>query len=153
MAKVIVVGKEMKPYTLDNQNGKEITVPCCPGKKTLLSFHPLAWTGVCTKHMELLDSLYDEFEALKTVSLGVSVDASPSKKAWADSMGIKKLQLLSDFWPHGGLAQYLDIFDSTGGYSLRANVLTDENGVITFLKVYPMSELPDFNEVLDFLKK
>lgn len=153
MAKVVVIGKELKPYTLDNHMGNEITVPCCKGKKTLLSFHPLAWTGVCTKQMELLDSLYDDFESLNVVSFGVSVDAAPAKKAWAESMGLKKLQLLSDFWPHGALAEDLDIFDSAGGFSKRANVIVDENGVVTFLKVYPMAELPDFNELIDFLKK
>lgn len=153
MANVIVVGKELKPYTLGNHMGNEITVPCCSGKKTLLSFHPLAWTSVCTKQMELLDSLYDEFETLGVVSFGVSVDASPAKKAWAKSMGLKKLQLLSDFWPHGGLAERLDIFDSAGGYSSRANVLIGENGIATFLKAYPIAELPDFSELFAFLKK
>lgn len=153
MSKVVVVGKELKAYTLENHLGNEITIPACGGRKTLLSFHPLAWTGVCTKQMELLDSLYNEFEALNVTSFGVSVDASPAKKAWAESMGLKKLQLLSDFWPHGRLAEALDIFDQTNGFSLRANVLTDENGVVTFLKVYPIAEVPDFNELLDFLKK
>lgn len=153
MAKVVVIGKELKPYTLGNHMGNEITVPCRGGRKTLLSFHPLAWTGVCTKQMELLDSLYDEFEALNVVSFGVSVDASPAKKAWAESMGLKKLQLLCDFWPHGGLAECLDIFDSTEGFSKRASVIVDESGVVCFLKVYPIAELPDFNELIDFLKK
>lgn len=153
MAKIIMTGKELTTHTLDNHLGNAIAVPLCSGKGTLLSFHPLAWTGLCTKQMELLDSLYDEFEALGIVSFGVSVDASPAKKAWADSMGLKKLQLLSDFWPHGALAEALDIFDSGDGVSLRANALTDEKGIITFLKVYPIAELPDFNELLDFLRK
>lgn len=153
MSKVVVVGTKLRPFTLENHLGNEITIPCCSGKKTLLSFHPLAWTGICTKQMELLDSLYDEFEALNVVSFGLSVDAAPAKKAWAESMGLKKLQLLSDFWPHGGLAEALDIFDTTNGISLRVNVLIDENGVVSFLKVYPMSEVPDFNELLDLLKK
>lgn len=149
----VVVGKELKSFTLDNQMEKQITIPCCAGKLTLLSFHPLAWTGICTKQMELLDSLYDELEALKVVSFGVSVDAAPSKKAWAKSMGLKKLQLLSDFWPHGELAEALDIFYSKDGISKRANVLIDEKGIVTFLKVYPISELPDFNDVFGFLRK
>lgn len=153
MAKIVVVGKELKPITLDNHMGNEISIPCCCGKKLLLSFHPLAWTGVCTKQMELLDSLYDDFEALGVVPFGVSMDASPSKKAWADSMGLKKLQLLSDFWPHGALAESLDIFNSEGGFSARANVIVGEEGVVTFLKEYPMAEVPDFNELLDLLKK
>lgn len=153
MAKVVVVGKKLESYTLDNHMGNEITLPCCEGKLTLLSFHPLAWTGICTKQMELLDSLYNEFEALNVISFGLSVDPSPAKKAWAESMGLKKLQLLSDFWPHGGLAEKLDIFDTKNGFSKRANVLIDEKGVVSYLKVYPIAELPDFSDIFAFLKK
>jgi len=153
MAKVVVVGSKLKPITLENHMGNEISLPCCHGKKILLSFHPLAWTGICTKQMELLDSLYDNFEASGIVSFGISVDAAPSKKAWADSMGLKKLQLLCDFWPHGALADSLDLFDSTAGISARANVIIDESGGVAFLKEYPIAELPDFNELFSFLKK
>lgn len=153
MTKIVIVGKKLEPCTLDNHMGNEIAIPCCEGKHTLLSFHPLAWTGICTKQMELLDSLYDEMEALNVVSFGVSVDAAPSKKAWAESMGLKKLQLLSDFWPHGGLAEHLDIFDTKHGFSKRANVLIDEKGVVSCLNVYPIAELPDFSDIFAFLKK
>lgn len=153
MAQTIAIGTKMKPFTLDNQNGQEIKVPCCEGKKTLLSFHPLAATGICTKQMQLLDSLYDEFQALGVVSFGMSVDASPAKKMWAESMGLKKLQLLADFWPHGGVAQSLGIFDDQEGISARANILLDEEGKVIWVKVYPMSVVPDFSEIIEFLKK
>ncbi|MDL2297517.1 redoxin domain-containing protein [Synergistaceae bacterium OttesenSCG-928-D05] len=148
----IAIGKEVKHFTLDNQNGQEIKVPCCEGKKILLSFHPLAATGICTKQMQLLDSLHDEFQALGVIPFGVSVDASPAKKMWAESMGLKKLQLLCDFWPHGALADSLGIFDDQEGISLRANILIGEEGKVLWTKVYPMAVVPDFSEIIDFLK-
>ena len=46
--KVINVGEPVPDFTLKDQNEKEITLSDLKGKKVLLSFHPLAWTGVCT---------------------------------------------------------------------------------------------------------
>lgn len=75
------------------------------GKKVLLSFHPLAWTSVCEKQMKALDERYDELEDLNVVPVGISVDSVPSKLAWSDHMGLRKLRILSDFWPHGEVAK------------------------------------------------
>lgn len=152
MSQVISVGSTVKPFTLDDQFDKEISMASLAGKKFLLSFHPLAWTGICTKQMLKLDEAYEQFEAKNTISFGLSVDASPSKKAWGESMKLKKLQLLCDFWPHGGVAESLGIFRKDEGISERANILLDEHGKAVWVKVYEMSVLPDFKEILDFLR-
>ncbi len=54
--------------------------------------------------MKSLEETGDIFEGLNTVVLGMSVDTVPSKKAWADYRGTKKTNLVSDFWPHGEVA-------------------------------------------------
>jgi peroxiredoxin len=123
------------------------------GKKILLSFHPLAWTEVCAKQMQSLEANFEVFQSQNTVPLGISVDAVPCKKAWAASLGIEKVALLADFWPHGGIAAKLGLFIDKFGFSERANVILDEQRKAIFVKVYPLKELPDINEVLDFLKK
>jgi peroxiredoxin len=56
--------------------------------------------------------------------------------------------LLSDFWPHGGVARMYGLFRDVEGYSERANVLVDESGKVTWVKVYDIPELPDIDEVL-----
>lgn len=119
----------------------------------LLSFHPLAWTEVCAKQMQSLEANYEAFQSLNTVPLGFSVDAAPCKKAWAKSLGIEKVDLLADFWPHGDLAAKLGLFIDKFGFSERANVILDKQRKAVFVKVYPIKELPDITEVLDFLRK
>jgi alkyl hydroperoxide reductase subunit AhpC len=37
------------------------------------------------------------------------------------------------------------------GISERANVIVDENGIVKWVKVYPLPELPDLNEILQVL--
>ncbi|MGY4687642.1 peroxiredoxin [Petrotoga sp. DB-2] len=147
------VGDAAPNFKLKDQNGDEISLSGFKGKKVLLSFHPLAWTGVCETQMKNLDLKYDELEKLNVVPLGISVDSSPSKKAWAQNMKINKLKLLSDFWPHGEVARKYGIFDEENGFSKRANFLIDEEGKIEFVKVYELRDQPDLNEIMNSIKR
>jgi peroxiredoxin len=122
------------------------------GKKVLLSFHPLAWTGVCAKQMKSLEANREALERYNTVALGLSVDAVPCKAAWAKELGIEHTQLLADFWPHGGVAAAYGVFRDKNGFSERANIIIDEKGTVIFAKVYPISELPDIEEILSVLR-
>ena len=68
-------------------------------------------------------------------------------------MDIKNTRLLSDFWPHGEVAKSYGIFRDTDGFSERANIIIDEDQKVIFAKVYPTSQLPDFEEILKILGK
>lgn len=145
-------GVKMPDFTLqDNQDG-EVKLSDLRGKKVLLSWHPLAWTSVCTDQMRALEANYKKFEELNTIPLGLSVDPAASKKVWAQVLSIKKTKLLSDFYPHGALAKELNIFIEKLGASGRANILVDEEGVIQWVKIYDIPQLPDINEVLEAIK-
>ncbi len=92
------------------------------------------------------------FEDLNTTAVGISVDSIPCKKAWAKSLGIEKTSLLSDFWPHGEVAKLYGIFREKNGISERANIIIDQEQKIVLFKVYEISQLPDINEIIDFIK-
>ena len=149
----VQVGDTFGDFSLKNQKEAVIDTAALAGKKILLSFHPLAWTEVCAKQMQSLEANYAAFQSLNTVPLGLSVDSVPCKKAWAEKLGIEKTDLLADFWPHGGLAMRLGIFIERFGFSERANIILDEKRSASLVKIYPLKELPDIKEVLDFLKK
>ena len=114
----------------------------------LLSWHPLAWTSVCTDQMRALDANHDKLAALNTVAIGMNVDPGPSKSAWAKVLCLKETQLLADFWPHGKVAKDYELFLEDLGFSARANVLIDEHGKVAWAKEYPIGQLPDIEEVL-----
>jgi peroxiredoxin len=151
--KPITKGEIAPDFTLKDQYGKDFKLSSFKGKKVLLSFHPLAWTGVCTQQMKSLEANYKKFTELNTVAVGLSVDAIPAKKAWADNMGLKQLRILADFWPHGGVAKAYGLFREHGGTSERANIIVDEKGKVAWVKVYEISQLPPIDEVIDALKK
>jgi peroxiredoxin len=150
---MIEVGATAPDFSLKDQNGKVVKLSSLKGKKVLLSFRPLAWTSVCHDQMRLLEENHLRFDELNTVALGIGVDSSPSNKAWAQSMDIKNTRLLADFWPHGEVAKSFGLFRVKDGFSERANIIIDENQKVIFAKVYPTSQLPDFEEIFVALKK
>jgi peroxiredoxin len=147
------IGDIVLDFTLKDQHGEPFNLGSQKGKKVLLSFHPLAFTKICSEQMKALEQKYDEFVKLNVIPVGISVDPVPSKHAWARELGLKKLRILSDFWPHGGVAKLLGIFRENEGFSERANIIVDEEGKAIFVKVYEIKELPDLEEIFKFLKE
>src|SRR6056297_3108822 len=149
---IIKIGEHFEEFLLADQDGNSFNTEELKDKKILLSFHPLAWTSVCRDQMKGIEKNYEHFKELGIVPVGISVDSSPSKKAWAESIGLKQLKLLSDFWPHGELAKKLGIFIEDKGISKRVNILLDENRKVIWTKIYPIKEVPDFLEIINNYK-
>ncbi|OGO24829.1 MAG: thioredoxin peroxidase [Chloroflexi bacterium RBG_16_51_9] len=147
------VGTAAPDFTLKDHLGKEFKLSALRGKRVMLSFHPLAWTGVCANQAKALDTKKPIFDSLNTIAVGISVDSVPSKKAWADDLEIKDTRMLADFWPHGAVARLYGVFREEDGLAQRSNFVIDENGKVVFSKVYDMDKLPDIEEIIGALKK
>jgi peroxiredoxin len=148
---MIEVGQKAPDFVLKDQNGKNVSLSKLKGKRVLLSFRPLAWTAVCHDQMRSLEENHARFDDLDAVALGIGVDSVACNKAWGQSMDIKNTRLLSDFWPHGGVAKLFGIFRDQDGFAERANIVLDEHQTVLFAKIYPTSELPDIQEILALL--
>ncbi|MFW6287888.1 MAG: redoxin domain-containing protein [bacterium] len=147
----IEVGADAPEFNVKDNKNQNISLSFYNGKKVLLSWHPLAWTPVCTDQMRSLENNWQKFQDLNTVPLGFSVDPQPTKQVWATALVIKNVSLPSDFWPHGKIAMDYGIFNESKGISERANIIIDENSKVMWVKVYPSGQLPDITEVLQVL--
>lgn len=152
MGSCFKAGEKAPDFSLYNHNDKLFKLGDLKDKRVLLSFHPLAWTGVCAKQMKSLEDNFKTFEELNTIAVGINADSIPSKKARAESLNIKNTQLLSDFWPHGKVAQLYNIFREKDGFSERANILINEDQIIEFVRIYEIGKLPDIKEIITFIK-
>lgn len=83
---------------------------------------------------------------MQTQVLGLSVDSVPCLKAWAESLGGITYPLLSDFYPHGRVAQMYGVLRPEG-YSERAIFVLDKRGVIRYVDVHDIDKQPD-NDLL-----
>ena len=145
------VGEQAPDFELPAVGDEKIRLGDYRGKKKIvLSFHPLAWTGICAIQMQNLQKNIKELIDKDTVALGISVDSVPSKTAWAESLGVKDVELLADFEPKGGVAEKYGILRDEG-FAERAVFVVDKEGIIRFAKVYPIKEQPDVGEFCSVL--
>ncbi|MBN1620315.1 redoxin domain-containing protein [candidate division WOR-3 bacterium] len=150
---MIQTGIKAPDFVLEDQNGEKISLNQFRDKSVLLSFHPLAWTSVCSEQMKALESSFEIFEKFNVMPLGINVDPVPSKKAWAENLGLKKLKILSDFWPHGKTAENYGIFRTENGFSERANIIISPEREIILTKLYKIPELPELSEIIGFISR
>ena len=150
----VEVGGIAPDFALKDQDERQVRLSDFRGRKrVVLSFHPLAWTGVCQEQMQDLEELREDLGELKAVALGLSVDSVSCKRAWAKAIGIKKTSLLADFWPHGEVARAYGVFRDNSGFSERAVVVVGLKGVVQFKQIYPIKEVPDMREIFVVLER
>ena len=91
------------------------------------------------------------FAGLDTQVLGISVDSVPCMTAWAKDLGGITYPLLSDFWPHGGVAQQFGVLRSEG-FTERAIFVIDKQGVIRYVDVHDIDQQPSNDELRRVLR-
>jgi peroxiredoxin (alkyl hydroperoxide reductase subunit C) len=103
-------------------------------------FYPLAFSGICTGELDQLRDDLAEFADVQV--LAISVDSVYTLKAWSDQQGYD-FPLLSDFWPHGKVAQDYGVFNDEAGLANRGTFLVDIDGVIRFAEMNQPGEARD----------
>ena len=120
-------------------------------RQVVVAFHPLAFTPVCATQMCGYQADLSRFDGANAAVLGISVDAQPAKSAWAQSLGPISFDLLSDFHPHGDVAQKYGVYRPKDGISERAIFVVDTGGKIAWAKVYDIPQQPDNAEIFAIL--
>ncbi len=82
--------------------------------------------------------------------MGLSVDSTDCLAAWAESLGGITYPLLSDFYPHGQIAQTYGVLRAEG-YSERAIFVIDKMGIIRYVDVHDIDLQPDNDELFRVL--
>jgi peroxiredoxin len=130
-------------FTLPSVSGKKITLSQFRGKKNVvLSFVPAAWTPVCSEQWPGYIMVKDTFDQKDTVLLGITVDNIPTLKAWTQHIGPLWFEVLSDFWPHGAVADKYGVL-RPDGLSERALFFIDDKGIIRAVVVMDINKKPD----------
>ena len=148
------VGEKAPEFTLPDRNGQPVRLSDFAGKRVVLYFYPRDNTPGCTRQACAFARLYEEFQALNAVVVGVSKDSAASHDKFAQKYGLPfvllsdpELQAIQAY----GVWQEKKLYGKTSMGVVRTTYLLDEQGVIQ--KVMPKVK-PDQNagEVLAFLK-
>jgi mycoredoxin-dependent peroxiredoxin len=128
------VGDVAPDFSLPDQDKQVVSLAELRGTPVLLVFYPFAFSGICTGELcQLRDELTTYTDAGVTV-LAISTDPVFSLKAFKAQEGYD-FRLLSDFWPHGAVAQAYDVFNDKAGMAVRGTFLVDAEGKIAFAEV------------------
>ncbi len=93
------------------------------------------------------------FESYDAQVLGISIDTVPTNSAWARSLGGLNYPLLSDFWPHGEVADKFGVFRQEGGHSERALFVIDKEGKVAYIDVHDIAKQPDNEDLFEVLRQ
>jgi mycoredoxin-dependent peroxiredoxin len=146
----IEVGSEAPDFELEDQHGKRVTLSGFRGRRhVVLVFYPFAFTRVCTGELVAIrDTLATARDDVQVLT--VSVDSVFAHRVFAEQ---EKLEypLLSDFWPHGAVAQAYGVFDEERGCARRGTFVIDKDGVVRWKVVTGMPDARDVDEYLRVL--
>ncbi|MDO8337056.1 MAG: redoxin domain-containing protein [Microcella sp.] len=131
----LAVDSPAPSFALRDQFGRTIAVPDARlGRAVLLVFFPQAFTPTCTDELRSLAAERAALEASDVAVLAVSVDSMATLRAFDDAEELG-LALLSDFWPHGAVADSYGAFLPDRGWADRVSVLADGNGIVRAVAV------------------
>ena len=136
-------GTTAPDFTLKDQNNQDVTLADFRGEKNvLLVFYPFAFTGTCEGELCGIRDDLDAFQSDEVQVLSVSIDSPFAHKVWAQRQGFE-FPLLSDFWPHGEVAQAYGVFNEEKGMANRGTFVIDKNGVVRFSEMNMPGEARD----------
>ena len=128
----IEVGDLAPDFVLQDQDRQEVRLSDLRGKKVVLVFYPLSFTGTCQGELCAIRDEIADFSGDDVQTLAVSVDSTAVHKRWADEQGYT-FPILADFWPHGEVARQYGVLDETSGLALRGTFILDAEGRVAWL--------------------
>jgi peroxiredoxin len=148
----VKVGDIAPDFELPSTRGERVRLSDYRGKKkVVISFVPAAWTPVCSAQWPGYMFAIDYFEEANATILGITVDNIPTLHAWTTAMGGIGFPVLSDFYPHGQVAERYGILRSNG-MTERALFVVDLEGVLTYIDVRDIHERPPLEELIEAIQ-
>jgi peroxiredoxin len=158
---VLEIGVQAPDFELSAVTGErrhKVRLADFRGKKNMvLVFYPLDWTSTSAEQITAYNRELGKFAALEAQVLGITVDSTWGHLAWQEKVvGTVNYPLLSDFYPHGEIAQMYGVFrtgNPASGINESAVFVIDKNGKIVFAQRYELGAAPDHRDVLEALER
>jgi len=149
------VGDTAPDFKLYTSDLTEISLSGFKGKKVIIHFFPMAFTGTCTEQLCTMRDNFSYYEGIDAQVIGISVDSPFSLSKFKEEQSYQ-FPLLSDFNKAVSVAYgafYDEFVFGLKGVSKRAAFVIDEEGKIAYAEVLENAkDLPDFKAINDALK-
>ena len=133
-------------FTLKDQHNGEVNLASFKGRQAVvLLFYPATFTGVCQGELQAVQDDLATFQNDDVQVVAVSVDSPFANKVWAEQQGFT-FPILSDFWPHGAVAQAYGVFNDVVGRACRGTFVIDKQGLVRWKIVNAIPDARDHSE-------
>jgi len=149
------IGDKAPDFKLFNTEKKEVSLSDFAGKKVLVLFFPLAFTGVCTTELCSVRDGITDYNDMDVTVLAISVDSLFTLEKFKSEQSLN-FDLLSDFNRTTAKAYdalYEDFVLGMKHVAKRSAFVVDGDGVIQYAEVLESAgDLPDFDKIKAALK-
>lgn len=144
-----LVGKPAPDFTLEGVFGdqfKTVSLKDYRGRWLVIFFYPLDFTFVCPTEITAFNDAYDQFQAMNTDVLSVSVDSVHSHLAWKKDLGELRFGMLSDMTKE--MSRDYGVLIEEKGISLRGAFVIDPDGIMKMAVVHDLSIGRNVDEIV-----
>ncbi|MFM2203391.1 MAG: hypothetical protein RLZZ605_355 [Bacteroidota bacterium] len=146
----ITLGQQAPNFTLRDTEKNEVSLSQYAGKKVVLVFFPLAFTGVCTTELCSLRDSIATYNQLNAEVIGISVDSLFTLDKFKKEQSLN-FTLLSDFNKEVSTAYgclYENFVLDMKGVSKRSAFVIDAQGAVQYAEVLESAgDLPNFEAI------
>jgi peroxiredoxin len=146
----ITLGQQAPNFTLRDTEKNEVSLSQYAGKKVVLVFFPLAFTGVCTTELCSLRDSIATYNQLNAEVIGISVDSLFTLDKFKKEQSLN-FTLLSDFNKEVSTAYgclYENFVLDMKGVSKRSVFVIDAQGAVQYAEVLESAgDLPNFEAI------
>jgi peroxiredoxin len=149
------IGQAAPQFILVSDELKSVSLADYKGKKVVIHFFPMAFTGVCTTQLCTMRDSFGYYNGLNAQILAISVD-SPFTLAKFKEENNYQFPLLSDFNKEVSTAYgaiYAEFVLGLKGVSKRAAFVLDEEQNVIYAEVLEKAtDLPNFELIAEKVK-
>ncbi len=145
-------GNQIHPFQLTSHTGSIFEFNAKTKMKLMIYFFPNAWSETNKDQILHLEKHYNRFLRFNMIPLCITTDTTASIKTWAKTMSIRNIRILSDFWPHGFMANSFGILNRQRGCPERTLILINDDMTVMMKK--PLENMLNFDieEIFSFFK-
>ncbi len=152
---MLQAGMKAPDFTLEDKDGKTVSLSDFLGKRVVLYFYPKDNTPGCTRQSCAFAGVYREFAERQVEVIGISRDSVASHVKFAEKYSLPFILLADpelDAIKAYGLWQEKKLYGKVSMGVVRTTFIIDENGVIE--RIMPKVK-PDTNaaEVLEIIQR
>ena len=149
---MLETGMKAPDFTLQDKDGRNVSLSDYAGKKVILYFYPKDNTPGCTRQAQAFSTAYEKFKRMNIEVIGISKDSAASHTKFAEKYSLPFI-LLSDPELNAikayGVWQEKKLYGKVSMGVVRTTFVIDEQGNIE--KIMPKVK-PDTNaaELLEY---